>query len=322
MSPLCLRAYMFALLSFSSCCALAQTAPAHAQLAPARNGAFTMTTSDGVTLQADIAGKGLPCVFIHGGPGSGSESVQRLAGKTMESNFQMIWLDQRGSGRSASAANGNYALERVVDDLDELRARLNLEQWVVMSHSFGGIIATAYARKYPQRVRGLILANSMLSLGASMESTSARGYALLPAQGRPPMDPAAPLPQRFGMVMAMLNQQKLMDKMMYADGATAARVADATRGLASNRAMGTALFQGGAITSYLEDFGPASNAIKAPVLVLAGVEDDMVGREHYQSFRFPDQRVVLMPGKHFAMIESPREFSAALAEFAARLERR
>ncbi len=68
----------------------------------------------------------------------------------------MIYLDQRGSGRSASATDKNYSLERVVQDMEELRAHLKIEKWVVMAHSFGGIIATEYARKHPERISGLV----------------------------------------------------------------------------------------------------------------------------------------------------------------------
>ena len=84
-----------------------------------------------------------------------------------------------------------------------------------MSHSFGGLIATAYTRQYPQRVLGLVLVNSILNLPASMESMTTQGYKLLPAATRPPLDATAPLPQRFGMVLTLLNQQHLMGRLTY-----------------------------------------------------------------------------------------------------------
>ncbi|RZK29163.1 MAG: alpha/beta fold hydrolase [Hymenobacter sp.] len=75
-----------------------------------------ITTSDGVKLYVKVAGKGLPCVFIHGGPGAGSQDIETLAGPYLEQRFQMIYLDQRGSGRSASSSQQDYTLARVVQD--------------------------------------------------------------------------------------------------------------------------------------------------------------------------------------------------------------
>ena len=281
-------------------------------------GLSTVTTSDGVQLKADVAGKGVPCLFVHGGPGSGSEIVQRLAGKTLEQHFKMIYLDQRGSGRSGSDPKKNYALDRVVQDMEELREHLQIKKWVLMSHSFGGIIATAYAKKYPEHVSGLVLMNSILNLPAAMESTATHGYALLPA-GKPPMDPAAPLPQRFGMVMAMLNQSGLSNKLMYADDATDARVKAAMKGIEQNADFIATVFQSGAIGTYADDWTPATAALKMPVLVISGKEDHMVGADHYKAFRFPDQQVVVVPGRHFSMVEQPDAVGKALAGFAARL---
>ena len=281
-------------------------------------GLTSVTTSDGVVLKANIAGNGVPCLFVHGGPGSGSEVVERLAGKTLEQHFKMIYLDQRGSGRSSSDAKKNYTLDRVVQDMEELRVRLQVKKWVLMSHSFGGIIATAYAKKYPEHVSGMVLLNSILNLPAAMESTATHGYAVLPA-GKPPMDPASPLPQRFGMVMGMLNQSGLMSKLMYADDATDARVKTAMKGLAGNTDFTAAVFQSGAIATYVDDWTGATAALKMPVMVISGKEDHMVGVEHYKAFRFPNQQVVLVPGRHFSMVEHPEEVGKALSGFAAKL---
>lgn len=288
-----------------------------AQLA---NGTPTITTTDGVRLYVRVAGQGRPCVFVHGGPGAGSAVHEALAGPMLEKQFQMVYLDQRGSGRSAAAPGGAYGLPRLVQDLEELRQQLHVEKWVMMAHSFGGLIATAYARQYPQHTLGLVLSNSVLNLPASMESTATRGYALLPAATRPPLAPAAPLPQRFGMVMALLNQQHLMNQLMYANDSTAAQVSRVQRAQpVASHDFAASLYRPGVIDGYLEDFA-ASAQLTMSVLVLPGQADDVTGPQH-QSFRFPHQHVVLMPGKHNALLENPQQVQAALVAFARQLPR-
>lgn len=298
---------------------LAQTPAAAPAAAPAAQRVSSFTTSDGVALAYTQSGQGIPCLFVHGGPGSGSEAVEKLSGDLLGKHFRMIYLDQRGSGRSASDPKKNYTLERVVQDMEELRASMKIEKWVVMPHSFGGIIATAYARKYPERVSGMVLINAILSLPASMESTATYGYTLLPENARPPLDPAAPLPQRFGMVMALLGQTGQTGRLMYGDPAVGARVEAARKGLAANRDFAATLFSSGAIAGYLEDLTPATAALSMPVLVVSGREDHVVGPAHYQSFRFPRQQVVTVPGRHFSMIEQAAEVDLALAGFAVAL---
>ncbi|MBU6120318.1 alpha/beta fold hydrolase [Hymenobacter sp. PAMC29290] len=92
------------------------------------NGTPTVTTSDGVRLYVRVEGQGRPCVFVHGGPGAGSEVQETLAGPLLEQHFQMIYLDQRGSGRSASSTTKSYGLARQVQDLEELRQQLHLDK--------------------------------------------------------------------------------------------------------------------------------------------------------------------------------------------------
>lgn len=88
--------------------------PAAPVTAPAVQDAASFSTSDGVALAYAVAGQGLPCLFVHGGPGSGSEVVEKLAGEVLQRHFRMVYLDQRGSGRSASDPKKNYALDRVI----------------------------------------------------------------------------------------------------------------------------------------------------------------------------------------------------------------
>jgi proline iminopeptidase len=59
-------------------------------------------TTDSVDLYVNVKGSGTYCLFIHGGPGSGSYWVEKFFGKELEQRFTMIYLDQRGVGRSSS----------------------------------------------------------------------------------------------------------------------------------------------------------------------------------------------------------------------------
>ncbi len=230
-----------------------------------------------------------------------------------------MYLDQRGSGRSGSAANHNYSLERQVQDMEELRQELHLESWTLMSHSFGGILATAYAQKYPTRVRALILVNSILNLPAAMEATTAYGYTLLPAATRPPLDAAAPLPQRYFMVTGLLQQQRLYNLLQYASDSSAARVSRVLRGQPQNHDFAANMFQQPG--AYLLDYTPATAALTMPVLVLTGQQDYLTGPDHYRSFRFPHQTNVVLPGRHTPFVDDLPAMSTAIHGFVRRLPR-
>ena len=183
---------------------------------PLPNGTPSITTSDGIKLFTKISGHGIPCVFVHGGPGAWSGMPEALAGPHLEDKFQMIWFDQRGSGRSANDPKQDYSLTRMVQDLEELRQQLKLDQWVVMAHSFGGTIATEYAARYPQHVRGLALLNCTLDLHDAMISTLENGLRFVQVPDKAPfLDPTKPLDERFEMLMPYLSEQNIWFKLQY-----------------------------------------------------------------------------------------------------------
>src|ERR1700741_1242026 len=83
-----------------------------------------ISTSDSVKLFVKRSGNGYPVLFIHGGPGSNSFYFEKEGGDVFSKKVQLIYLDQRGCGRSDSAPNGDYSLNRVVKDFDEVRQKL------------------------------------------------------------------------------------------------------------------------------------------------------------------------------------------------------
>ena len=112
--------------------------------------------------------KGVPLVFLHGGPGGGCLPHHR---RFYDPAFWNIVLyDQRGAGRSTPAAElaGN-STQDLVADLERLRAELGIERWVVFGGSWGSTLALAYAEAQPERVLGLVLRGIFLSTAAEID---------------------------------------------------------------------------------------------------------------------------------------------------------
>jgi proline iminopeptidase len=100
--------------------------------------------------------KGKPVVFLHGGPGGGSEPKQRRFFDPQA--YRIVLFDQRGCGKSTPFAslehNGTWEL---VDDIEALRKHLGIDTWQVFGGSWGSTLALAYAQTHPQRVTELVL---------------------------------------------------------------------------------------------------------------------------------------------------------------------
>ena len=67
-----------------------------------------ITTTDGVQLYVKVEGSGIPLLYLHGGPGSGSYWFEKFFGDFVEQQFTVVYLDQRGVGRSTSPEDGNF----------------------------------------------------------------------------------------------------------------------------------------------------------------------------------------------------------------------
>lgn len=99
-----------------------------------------------------VRGNGPPLVLIHG-IGARKTAWSKLT-EYLKDDYSCIAYDLRGHGESPRPS-GRFSLDELVDDLELLRARLGIEQAHLAGHSLGGMIAPAYARRYPGRVLSL-----------------------------------------------------------------------------------------------------------------------------------------------------------------------
>ncbi len=103
---------------------------------------------------------GIPVVVLHGGPGGGTSPNLRCYFNP--DGYRIILLDQRGCGKSTPHASEDISLEdnttwHLVADIEQLREKLGIDQWMVFGGSWGSTLSLAYALKHTDRVLGLIL---------------------------------------------------------------------------------------------------------------------------------------------------------------------
>jgi proline iminopeptidase len=121
-------------------------------------------------LYCEQEGQGMPLVLLHGGPGSTHHHFHPWFSRAV-SFARVIYYDQRGCGLSDYQPGKGYCVDQAVDDLEHLRRALGVDQWVVLGHSYGGLLAQCYAMKYPENIKGLVLMCASTGLhGESMPS--------------------------------------------------------------------------------------------------------------------------------------------------------
>lgn len=99
---------------------------------------------------------GIPVVYLHGGPGAGSNPFMRRLFDPEK--YRIILFDQRGSGRSRPHAElRQNTTNDLMADMETIREELGIQRWVVSGGSWGSTLSIAYAQKHPQRVLGLIV---------------------------------------------------------------------------------------------------------------------------------------------------------------------
>ncbi|WNJ17803.1 alpha/beta hydrolase [Pontibacter sp. G13] len=130
---------------------------------------------NGIDQYVHIEGQGTPILIVHGGPGLDHSYIQPHLGKLAD-GFQLIYLDQRASGKSAIGPAQQITVAQLVSDMEALRDTLGIDQWHVLGHSWGGFLGLQYAAAHPNAVESLILMNSLgVSTADKQQETASLG---------------------------------------------------------------------------------------------------------------------------------------------------
>jgi proline iminopeptidase len=277
-----------------------------------------LTTADGRRLAYKRIGSGPTLVCHGGGPGFSALYLGDLGG--LDEHLELVLLDPRGTGGSERPADSRaYSIDDYADDVEELRGDLGLERITLLGHSHGGVVAMAYASRYPDRVERLILASTLARWAPEQEAA---------------------------MQAAMENHK---DKAWFED-ATAALEAELAGNFSSDEELGELAIRefpfyfahyGDAEQAYLDilrdeapnadtlqyfnreifetfDLRPGLAKITAPTLVITGELDFITGPVSAGEIAagIDGSEKTILPGTgHFIFVESPEAFRSAVLGF-------
>ncbi len=119
---------------------------------------YSPKVSDLHTLYVEECGnpKGIPALFLHGGPGAGLSPNHRRFFNPEK--YRIILFDQRGAGKSRPYAElRENTIWDLIADIEAIRTKLKVSKWLVFGGSWGSTLALAYAISHPERILHLIV---------------------------------------------------------------------------------------------------------------------------------------------------------------------
>jgi len=131
---------------------------------------FHLAVTEGHSLYVEQSGNvnGIPVIFLHGGPCSGTRPSHRQFFNP--DFFHIILFDQRGCGQSKpfGEIQGNTTAD-LITDMEAIREHLSIDTWVLFGGSWGAALALLYAQQYNERVEALVLRGVFLARSQDMD---------------------------------------------------------------------------------------------------------------------------------------------------------
>ncbi|MDX6199907.1 MAG: hypothetical protein QOJ79_3058 [Actinomycetota bacterium] len=279
----------------------------------------TFASYDGTKLSYAVVGAGPPLLCLPGGPGRAAAYLEDLGG--LAADRTLVLLDARATGRSEVPPDpATLRFDRLADDVEALRAHLQLEQADVLAHSAGTVVAQAWAAAHPEQVSSLVLVTPSGWLQRSdltdvREIMATRAGEPWYADAREALDalehaPPAMQQQLFRAVRPFMYGR--WDERMQAHAATA----DSQTSKRAELGFRPAHEEDVDVPALLAGL----QAVRAPVLVVGGERDALTGvaAVHAVAASFPTARAAVVPGAgHFPWVDEPGAFAELVRAFLA-----
>jgi pimeloyl-ACP methyl ester carboxylesterase len=253
------------------------------------------TTVNGVQLAYHDQGTGLPLLLVHAFPLNSAMWRPQL--EALSARYRVIAPDLRGFGASELGRDA-ISLDLYADDLAALLDQLGAERVAFCGLSMGGYIAFAFLRRYRERIRTLILADTR----AQPDTEEGRRNREQMARTAEEQGPGAIADQMLPRLLSPSAPEALRAEVRQIIEANDRRgIAAALRAMAAR-----------------PDSTPLLATIDVPTLVIVGTEDVPTPPDDAQRMRgaIPNSRLIEIPGAgHLTNLEQPDVFNAAVDEF-------
>lgn len=273
----------------------------------------------GARLYYRMDGRGDPIVVVHGGPGM-DHSYLLPGMNVLADSHRVIYYDQRGGGRTEGAVDSTtVSFERFIADIDAIADSLRLGRFTLLGHSWGGLLAMRYAARRPERLRALVVMNTVEPGRRYARESRQLMRAKQSAQDSVELVRVLSSPElRTREASAVNAMLRVFFRATFADRALADRlVIDLDPRTAKNMAS-VATFVMGPLGAY--DLWGEVATIRVPTLIVQG-EADLMPLEMVQDLAkaIPGSELaVIQNAGHFPYIEKPGETFGAINRFLAR----
>ena len=263
--------------------------------------------ADGVGLHVEELGEGQPLIVLHGGPGV-DHTMFRPYLDPLAEDFRLLYLDERGQGRSDRVDPRTLSLEVFAQDVDRLAEALGLETFALLGHSFGAIIATFHAIELGTAERYVISGG-----GDSSEALEADVAASLAALG----EEGQAIAESWEREKTVETEEELAELMRVQWPFHFAGTAPP--GYGEETVFSPDVLRHFADAGYgAFDFVPDLRRVDRPVLVIVGEHDRTTTPRAARVLAegIPDSELVLLEDAgHMSFVEAPEPFLAAVSTF-------
>lgn len=262
-----------------------------------------------ISLAYTDRGIGLPVLFLHAFPLNRQMWAGEIQGLLAEQRYRLVALDWRGFGESEITSSVVKpvisTMVMFADDIAGLMDALGIQQAVLCGLSMGGYAAFAFAHKYPQRLRGLILADTRPGADTPEARANRESVAQLAETRGSSAVADLQLPRLISDYTRQHHPEVETRVRQLIDTATPQGIAAASRGMAA-RADSTDLLA----------------EISCPTLVIVGEEDVLTPPQVANEYaaQIPGAQFVAIPhAGHLSNLEQPQAFIQATRQFLQRL---
>ncbi|MFL5628965.1 MAG: alpha/beta fold hydrolase [Ktedonobacteraceae bacterium] len=248
----------------------------------------------------DDHGIGQPILFLHAFPLNRSMWEGEITALLQEERYRLVSLDWRGFGESDVSTDVS-TMELFADDVAALMGTLGMQDAILCGLSMGGYVAFAFLRKYPQRLKGLILADTRPGADTPEARANRENVARLAETQGPEAIADLQLPKLLSDYTRQHRLEVEVRVRQMINAATAQGIAAASRGMAQRPDS----------TDLLAN-------ITCPTLVLVGEQDVLTPPDVAQEYaaKIPHAQYVTIPyAGHLSNLEQPKAFVQAVSGF-------